>query len=63
VVWFCPLCFEGLLAIGTDLVLVNAVEVLAKGVQSSTFVTNQDLKSSDLVEIERTVIANRNRSQ
>lgn len=58
VVWPCPTGFEGLLAIGIDLILVNAVKVFAKNVQSSTVVASQDLKGSDLVEVERTVVTN-----
>ena len=63
VVWSCPLGFKRLLTIGVDLVQVNAVEVFAKNVHSSGVVANQDLEGTDLVEIERTVVANKERDQ
>ena len=56
-IWSCPLGFQGLLAISIDLVLVNAVEVFAKNIHSSTVVANHDLESPNLVEVERTVVA------
>ena len=55
----CPVGFERLLAIGIDLALVNAVEVFAKNVHSPVVVTNHDLKSCDLVEVERPVVADK----
>ena len=59
-VWPCPLCFEGLLAIGIDLVLVDAVKVFGKGVQSSGIISDQDLEGCNLVEVKSTVVAGRN---
>ena len=55
--WLCSLGFEGLLTIGVELILVDSVKVLAKKFYSPTVVADQDLKSGDLVEVERTVIA------
>lgn len=52
----CPIRFERLLAIGVDLVLINAVEVFAKNVHGPRIVTDQDLESRDLVEVEGSVI-------
>ena len=63
VIWSCPTGFERLFTIGIDLVLVNAIEVFAKNVHSSSVVANQDLESADLVEVERTVVANRERGR
>jgi len=57
VIWPCSRGFEGLLSIGIDLVLVYSVKVLAKNIHGSTVVANQDLKSGDLIEVERTVVA------
>ena len=63
VVWSCPRGFERLFTISIDLVLVNAVKVFAKNVHSSTVVANQDFESADLVEVERTVVANKERGR
>ena len=59
-VWSCPFGLEGLLAVGVDLVHVNAVKVLAKNVQGSAVVANQDLESANLIVVVRTVVAIRN---
>jgi len=61
VVWSCPLGLKGLLTISIDLILVNAVDVFAKNVHSSSVVANHDLESRNLVEIERTVVADEKR--
>ena len=63
VIWSCPTGFKRLFTIGIDLVLVNAVKVFAKNVHSSSVVASQDLESADLVEVERTVIANKERGR
>lgn len=62
-VWSCPSGFEGLFTISIDLVLVNAVEVFAKKVQGSAVVANQDLENADLVKVERTVVASKQRGR
>ena len=62
-VWSCPLSFERLLPVSIDLVLVDAVKVFAERVQSSSIVTDQNLESGDLVEVERTVVANKRKDQ
>lgn len=63
VVWSCPDGFEWLLTIGVDLVLVNTVKVFAKNVQSCSVVANQYIESGDLVVIERTMVANKERGR
>ena len=63
VIWSCPTGFERLLTISIDLVLVNAVKVFAKNADSSIVVANHDLESGDLVEVERTVVANKERGR
>ena len=60
-VWSCPLSFKGLFTISIDLVLVNAVEVFAKNIHSPTVVANHDLESRNLVEVERTMVADEKR--
>lgn len=62
-VWPCPVGFERLLAIGIDLVLVNAVEVFAKNVHSPIVVANYDFEGCDLVEVERSVVADKERGR
>jgi len=63
VVRSCPLSFERLFAISIDLVLVNSVKVFAKNIDSSIVVANQDFEGADLVEVERAVVANKERGQ
>ena len=56
-IWSGSLSFEGLFTVGVDLVLIDAVKVFSKGIESSGVVAYQDLESGDLVEVERTVVA------
>jgi len=47
-----------LLTVGIDLALVDTVKVFAKNAQGSAVVASQDLEGTDLIEVERTVVAN-----
>lgn len=59
VIWSCSHSFEGLLTVGINLALVDAVEVFTKRVQRPSIVANQNLESGDLVEVEGTVVTDK----
>jgi len=47
-----------LLTVSIDLALVDTVKVFAKNAQRSAVVAGQDLEGTDLIKVERTVVAN-----
>ena len=63
VVWSCPLSLKGLFPVSINLVLEDAVKVFVKRVHSSSVVADQNFESGDLVEVERTVVANKRKDQ
>lgn len=58
-VWSRSVGFERLLTTSNDLVPINAVEVFAKNGHSPIIVTDQDLESCNLVEVEGPVVTDK----